>query len=113
VRVDIRRIGSLKEGEGEVLGNRVKAKVVKNKVAPPFRSAEFDMMFDQGISREADILDLGVEHKIVVKTGSWLSYGNTRLGQGKENSRRLLIENPALAEEIEKKIMEVAAPKFE
>jgi recombination protein RecA len=113
VRIDVRRIGSLKEGEGEVLGNRVKAKIVKNKVAPPFRSAEFDMMFDQGISREADILDLGVEHKIIAKTGTWLSYGNTRLGQGKENSRRFLIENPDLASEIEKKILEVAAPKFE
>jgi len=113
VRIDLRRIGSLKEGEGEVLGNRIKAKVVKNKVAPPFRNAEFDMMFDQGISREADLLDLGVEHTVIAKTGTWMSYGNTRLGQGKENSRRFLIENPDLTKEIEKKVLEVAAPKFD
>jgi recombination protein RecA len=113
VRIDVRRIGQLKEGEGAVLGNRVKAKVVKNKVAPPFRSAEFDMMFDQGISREADVLDMGVEHKVISKTGTWLSYGNTRLGQGKENSRQFLIANPELAKEIEKKVMEVASPKFD
>jgi recombination protein RecA len=113
VRIDVRRIGSLKEGEGEVLGNRVKAKVVKNKVAPPFRSAEFDMMFDHGISRESDLLDLGVEHGIVNKTGSWLSYGNTRLGQGKEGARKFLLENPDLANEIEKKILEVATAKFD
>ena len=112
VRLDVRRIGSLKDADGSVLGNRVRAKVVKNKVAPPFRMAEFDMMFDQGISREADILDLGVQHKIISKTGSWLSYGNTRLGQGKENARRFLIENRDIATELEGKILEVATSEF-
>jgi recombination protein RecA len=112
VRLDVRRIGSLKDADGTVLGNRVRTKVVKNKVAPPFRMAEFDMMFDQGISREADILDLGVQHKIISKTGSWLSYGNTRLGQGKENARRFLIENRDIATELEGKILEVATPEF-
>ena len=112
VRVDIRRIGSIKNAEGTVLGNRVRVKVVKNKVAPPFRMAEFDMMFDQGISREADVLDLGVQHKIISKTGSWLSYGNTRLGQGKESARRFLIENRDIMQELEGKILEVATPEF-
>ncbi len=112
VRVDVRRIGSIKNAEGTVLGNRVRVKVVKNKVAPPFRMAEFDMMFDQGISREADILDLGVQHKIISKTGSWLSYGNTRLGQGKESARRFLIENRDIMQELEGKILEVATPEF-
>jgi recombination protein RecA len=106
VHVDVRRIGSLKESDGRILGNRVKAKVVKNKVAPPFRIAEFDMMFDQGISREADILDLGVEHGIITKTGSWISYGNTRLGQGKDNARKFLMENADMAAELEAKILE-------
>ncbi len=112
VRVDVRRIGSIKNAEGTVLGNRVRVKVVKNKVAPPFRMAEFDMMFDQGISREADVLDLGVQHKIISKTGSWLSYGNTRLGQGKESARRFLIENRDIMQELEGKILEVATPEF-
>ncbi len=112
VRLDVRRIGSLKDADGTVLGNRVRTKVVKNKVAPPFRMAEFDMMFDQGISKEADILDLGVQHKIISKTGSWLSYGNTRLGQGKENARRFLMENRDIATELEGKILEVATPEF-
>ena len=112
VRVDVRRIGSIKNAEGTVLGNRVRVKVVKNKVAPPFRMAEFDMMFDQGISREADVLDLGVQHKIISKTGSWLSYGNTRLGQGKESARRFLIANRDIMQELEGKILEVATPEF-
>ena len=103
-RVDVRRIGALKEGD-EQIGQRVKAKVVKNKVAPPFRIAEFDMMHKDGISYEGDILDLGVVHRIVAKSGSWFKYGTTHIGQGKEKSRNFLIENPDVTEEIRTKIM--------
>jgi len=104
VRIDVRRIGALKEGDEQV-GQRVKVKVVKNKVAPPFRVAEFDMMHNNGISFEGDLLDLGVAHKIVMRSGSWFKYGNTHLGQGKEKARNYLIENPDVAEEIRDKIM--------
>ncbi len=103
VRIDIRRIESLKQGQ-QVVGNRVRTRVVKNKVAPPFRTAEFDMLFTgrkMGISREGDILDLGVEYGVVKKLGAFYSYGELRLGQGRENSRGFLIENPDLASEIE------------
>ena len=94
-RIDVRRIGQLKEGE-EVVGQRVRAKVVKNKVAPPFRVAEFDMMHTNGISYEGDVLDLAVAHKIVIRSGAWFKYGEAYLGQGKEKARAFLVENPAV-----------------
>ncbi len=103
LRIDIRRIGAIKEGDATV-GNRTKLRVVKNKVAAPFRIAEFDILYGQGISKEGDLLDLGVAHKIVDKSGSWYSYGNIRLGQGKENSRAFMIDNPDLAKEIDHKL---------
>ncbi|HYO23379.1 MAG TPA: recombinase RecA [Lacipirellulaceae bacterium] len=107
-RIDVRRIGQLKEGE-DVVGQRVRAKVVKNKVAPPFRVAEFDMMHTNGISYEGDILDLGMEQKIVARTGAWFRYGDMQLGQGKEKARDFLKENPAVTEEIKQKIMAAGA----
>ena len=100
VRIDLRRVDSIKQGT-EVVGNRVRARVVKNKVAPPFRVAEFDIMFRQGISKVGDILDLGVEREIVKKAGAFYSFGETRLGQGRENSKDFLIKNPAISHEIE------------
>ncbi|MBI2903420.1 MAG: recombinase RecA [Candidatus Methylomirabilis oxyfera] len=103
VRLDIRRISSIKEGE-EVVGSRVKVKVVKNKVAPPFKEAEFDIIYGEGISRIGGLLDLGVEHKIIEKSGSWFSYAGDRIGQGRENAKRFLHENPALTNEIEGKL---------
>jgi recombination protein RecA len=105
VRLDIRRIGSIKDGE-QVVGNRTRVKVVKNKVAPPFRTAEFDILYGTGISREAELIDLGVTRNIIEKSGTWYALGNERLGQGKENSRKYLIENPDMASEIEAKIRE-------
>src|SRR5262249_848668 len=93
------------EGE-EVTGNEVKVKVVKNKVAPPFRSAEFDLMYESGISREGDLLNLAIEDKLIEKSGAWFNYGEMRLGQGKENAKQFLKENPALVEEITRKILE-------
>jgi recombination protein RecA len=105
VRIDIRRIASLKEGE-EVTGSRSKVKVVKNKVAAPFRQAEFDIDYGEGISRMGELVDLGVEHKMIVKSGAWYSYGDLRLGQGRENAKQFLRENPDLADEIEAKIRE-------
>jgi len=106
IRMDIRRIGALKEGDS-VVGNRTKVKVVKNKVAPPFRIAEFDIIYGEGISREGDLLDLGIAHKMVDKSGSWFSYGEIRLGQGRENARRFLKDNPDLADEIDGKIRSI------
>jgi len=103
-RVDVRRIGTLKDGE-DVVGQRVKVKVVKNKVAPPFRVAEFDMMHADGISVEGDILDLAVTAKLIDKTGTWLRYGETHLGQGREKARQFLKDNPAVAQEIREKIL--------
>lgn len=103
VRIDVRRIASLKQGEQNI-GNRVKAKVVKNKVAPPFRGAEFDIMFGEGISKEGELIDYGVKLDIVDKSGAWLSYGDKKLGQGKENAKIFLKENPEVADEIEGKI---------
>jgi recombination protein RecA len=105
VRIDIRRIASLKEGE-EVTGSRAKVKVVKNKVAAPFRQAEFDIGYGEGISKTGELVDLGVEHKLVIKSGAWYSYGEIRLGQGRDNSKAFLRENPDLADEIETKIRE-------
>ena len=103
VRLDIRRISSIKEGE-EIIGSRVKVKVVKNKVAPPFKEAEFDIIYGEGISRIGSLLDLGVEHKIIEKSGSWFSYAGDRIGQGRENAKRFLQEHPALTNEIEGKL---------
>src|SRR5436189_277944 len=99
VRLDIRKVTSIKDGE-ETVGARVKVRVVKNKVAPPFRQAEFDLMHDRGISREGDLLDLAIEDKLVDKSGSWINYGDVRLGQGRENAKQYLRENPALVEEL-------------
>jgi len=105
VRLDIRRIASLKEGE-EVIGSRAKVKVVKNKVAAPFRQAEFDIEYSEGISKTGEIIDLGVEHKLVIKSGAWYAYGDMRLGQGRENSKQFLRDNPDLSSEIELKLRE-------
>jgi recombination protein RecA len=99
VRLDVRRIAALKEGE-EVVGNRTRVKVVKNKVAPPFRQAEFDILYNQGISREGDLLDLGAEAGIVEKSGAWFSFQDERIGQGRENARRFLLENPEICERL-------------
>jgi recombination protein RecA len=103
MRLDIRRIGAIKEGE-ESTGNRTRLRVVKNKVAPPFRSAEFDILYGEGISKEGDLIDLGIAQKIVDKAGSWFSYGEIRLGQGRENARVFLRDNPDLAAEIDRKV---------
>ncbi len=105
VRIDIRKIATLKQGDSQI-GNRVKAKVVKNKVAPPFRQAEFDIMFGEGISFEGELIDYGVKLDIIDKSGSWFSYGATKLGQGKENAKQTLKDNPELKAEIEAKIKE-------
>ncbi|MBK8362190.1 MAG: recombinase RecA [Bacteroidetes bacterium] len=106
VRVDIRRIGQIKDGEN-VVGNRTKVKVVKNKVAPPFRLAEFDIMYGEGISKVGEIVDLGVDKGIVKKSGSWFSYGETKLGQGRDSVKQLLLDNPELSDEIEGKIRQL------
>jgi recombination protein RecA len=106
VRLDIRRISQIKDTD-EVSGNRVKVKIVKNKVAPPFRIAEFDIMFGEGISKAGEVVDLGVEFEIIKKAGSWFSYGDTKLGQGRDAVKQLLLENPELMEELEAKIKEV------
>jgi recombination protein RecA len=105
VRLDVRRISQIKDSD-EVSGNRVKVKIVKNKVAPPFRVAEFDIMFGEGISKAGEIIDLGVEHNIIKKAGSWFSYGETRLGQGRDAVKQLILDNPELMEELEAKIKE-------
>jgi len=105
VRIDIRRIGQLKDGE-DIQGNRTRVKVVKNKLAPPFRKAEFDILYGQGISKTGEIIDMGVDLDILKKSGSWFSYGETRLGQGRDAVRNLLRDNPELSEEIEQKIRE-------
>ena len=110
VRVDIRKINQIKEGE-EVLGNRTRVKIVKNKLAPPFRKAEFDIMNGEGISRLGEIIDLGVDYEIVKKSGSWFSYGDTKLGQGRDAVKALLSDNPELADELESKIREALQPK--
>ncbi len=105
VRLDIRRISQIKDGD-EAIGNQTRVKVVKNKVAPPFRKAEFDIMFGEGVSRAGEILDLGVDKGIVKKSGSWFSYGDTKLGQGRDAAKNLIKDNPELAAELEAKIME-------
>lgn len=104
VRLDIRRVSSIKDGQ-EVVGSRTRVKVVKNKLAPPFREAEFDMIFGEGISKEGDIIDLGVEAGIIEKTGTWFSYGNNRIGQGRENAKEYLKKNPDVSNEIYAKIL--------
>ncbi len=112
IRLDIRRISAIKDGE-EVIGSRVRVKVVKNKVAPPFREAEFDIIYGEGISRLGSLVDLGVTHKVVDRSGAWYAYGGERIGQGRENAKRFLQENPAMADEIEGKLRAVlgmAAP---
>jgi len=112
VRLDIRRIGAIKEGE-EVIGSRVRVKVVKNKVAAPFKQAEFDVLYNTGISQEGEIIDLGTERDLIKKSGTWFSYGDERLGQGRENARQFLVEHPAVAEaiggELRRRAQEAAA----
>jgi len=103
VRVDIRRSSQIKDGD-KILGNRVKVKIVKNKMAPPFKRAEFDVMYGKGISKVGEIIDIGVELNILKKSGSWFSYGETRLGQGRDSIKNLLLDNPELCEELEEKI---------
>jgi len=107
VRLDIRRSTQIKDSEGAVLGNKTRVKVVKNKVAPPFKTAEFDIMYGEGISKTGEIVDLGVEHEIVEKSGSWFSYGGTKLGQGRDSVKVLLKDNPELMDELEGKIFQI------
>ena len=103
VRLDIRRIGAIKKGD-EIVGNETRVKIVKNKVAPPFRIAEFDILYGEGVSKESELIDLGVKYNILDKSGAWYSYGKDRIGQGKDNSRIFLKDNPDVAIEIENKI---------
>jgi recombination protein RecA len=103
VRIDIRRIASIKDGD-QVIGGRTRVKIVKNKVAPPFREAEFDVMYGEGISREGDLIDLAVEKRIVEKSGAWFAYGGERLGQGRENAKQFLKENPDVRRTIEERV---------
>jgi len=110
VRLDIRRIGAVKEGD-EIVGNETRVKVVKNKVAPPFKEAEFQIMYGAGISKNGELIDLGVKHKLVDKAGAWYSYKGDKIGQGKANSMRYLTENPKIANEIEKKLREMLLAK--
>ena len=105
MRIDVRRTESLKGNGSEIIGNRTKCKIVKNKVAPPFKDAEFDIMYGRGISKEGEMVDIGVKYNIIQKSGAWFSYGDMRLGQGRDNVKELFINNPELAEEIEKKIV--------
>ncbi|MGV9001461.1 MAG: recombinase RecA [Candidatus Saccharimonadaceae bacterium] len=112
VRMDIRRTGQIKSGE-EIVGNRTKVKIVKNKIAPPFRVAEFDIMYNQGISRTGDVLDLAVLHNVVDKSGAWFAYGEGKIGQGREASKQYLAENPKVLEEIEKKVRQKVAEAAE
>jgi recombination protein RecA len=109
VRLDVRRIETLKDGQ-DAVGNRTRVKVVKNKVAPPFKQAEFDIIYGVGISREGSLIDLGVECDVIKKSGAWYTYEGDQLGQGKENARGFLIDNPDLANEIEQKIRAVYSP---
>ena len=106
VRLDIRRSTQIKSGDAQVLGNKTRVKVVKNKVAPPFKTTEFDILYGEGISKIGEIIDLGVNYEIIDKSGSWFSYEGTRLGQGRDSVKNLLIDNPDLMEELESKIME-------
>jgi recombination protein RecA len=105
IRLDIRRIGQIKDGD-QISGNRTKVKIVKNKLAPPFKTTEFDIMYGEGISKVGEIIDLGVETNIIKKSGSWFSYGDTKLGQGRDGVKSILLDNPELSDEIEGKIKE-------
>ncbi len=107
VRMDIRRIGQIKQGE-EIIGNRTRVKVVKNKIAPPFRQAEFDIMYNQGISKSGDVLDLAVEQEVVEKAGAWFAYGDEKIGQGREAAKKYLEDNPKIMEKITKQVLETA-----
>ncbi|MDB4181052.1 DNA recombination/repair protein RecA, partial [Flavobacteriaceae bacterium] len=107
VRLDIRRSTQIKDSDGNVLGNKTRVKVVKNKVAPPFRMAEFDIMYGQGVSKVGEILDVAVEHEIVKKSGSWFSYQDTKLGQGRDAVKKMIKDNPELMDELEEKIKEI------
>ncbi|MCC5811554.1 MAG: recombinase RecA [Ectothiorhodospiraceae bacterium] len=109
VRLDIRRIGAIKKGD-EVVGNETRVKVVKNKMAPPFKQAEFEILYGEGISREGELIDLGVKHNLVEKAGAWYSYNGDRIGQGKDNVRQFLKENPQISEELERKLRETLLP---
>ena len=111
VRLDIRRIGQIKESADDITGNRVKVKVVKNKVAPPFKVVEFDIMYGRGISKSGEIIDLGVELNVIQKSGSWFSYGGNKLGQGRDAVKQLMADNPELAEELERNIKEAVVAK--
>ncbi len=106
VRLDIRKIGQIKEDADNITGNRVKVKVVKNKVAPPFKVVEFDIMYGRGISKSGEIVDLGVELNVIQKSGSWFSYNGNKLGQGRDAVKQLIEDNPELSDELEKKIKE-------
>ncbi|MFC3532851.1 recombinase RecA [Vogesella facilis] len=112
VRMDIRRIGGIKKGE-EIIGNETRVKVVKNKVSPPFKQANFDILYGEGISREGEIVELGVEHGFIEKSGAWYSYNGQKIGQGKDNTRLWLKDNPSIAQEIERKIREAVGVKVE
>jgi len=113
VRLDIRKSGSsIKDKEGNIVGNPIKVKVVKNKLAPPFRIATFDIMFGEGISKTGEIIDLGVDNEIIQKAGSWFSYGGTKVAQGREGAKRFMLDNPEVAEEIMTKIKAVYAPEL-
>lgn len=112
VRLDVRRTESLKQG-GEVVGNHVRVKVVKNKIAPPFTEAEFDIMFGKGISTEGEAIDLGAKYGIVDKSGSWYAYAGEKIGQGRENAKNYLLDNPDVFEEIREKIMEAVKAEKE
>jgi len=109
VRLDIRRIGAIKKGD-EIVGNQTRVKVVKNKVSPPFRLAEFEILFGHGISTEGELIDMGVENNLIEKSGSWYSYNEERIGQGKENVRIFLLDNPEIASDIKQKILEITLP---
>ena len=105
MRIDVRRIEAIKGAGNEIIGNRTRAKIVKNKVAPPFKEAEFDILYGKGISKDGEIMDLGVKYNIIQKSGAWFSYGDMRLGQGKENSKEVILANPELYAEIEEKVV--------
>jgi recombination protein RecA len=112
VRLDIRRIGAIKKGD-EVVGNQTRVKVVKNKVSPPFKIAEFEILYGHGVSREGELIDLGVANNLVEKSGSWYSYNGDRVGQGKENVRQFLLDNPQIADELDHKLRDLLLPKAE